>query len=316
MSLSLSEFQIIKSYFDKKYQDDNVIQGIGDDCAIVTVPKNVQLAISMDTLVKGVHFPNDTSAYDIGWKALAVNLSDLAAMGATPKWMTLSLSIPNHNKQWLTNFSQGLFDCAKPYGVKLIGGDTVRASLSITIQIHGFVTNNKINYRQGAQVDDLICVTAYIGEAAAGLVCVQNKMDNDYLISKLNQPTAQIKIGLALAGLATACIDISDGLASDLSHILDKSNVGAELDITSLSENKTLKAFSPTEIENFILNGGDDYQLCFTINAKEIEQLQKQFPKIKIIGKIIADKKLMLKKASNRRPLAINGQTKGYNHFA
>jgi thiamine-monophosphate kinase len=310
--MSLSEFQIIKTYFDKHYQDSSVIKGIGDDCAIVQIPQDKQLAISMDTLVKGVHFPNETSAYDIGYKTLAVNLSDLAAMGAMPKWMTLSLSLPEYNEQWLKDFSQGLFDCASPYGVKLIGGDTIRSALSITIQIHGFVDKETILYRSGAQVDDLICVSDFIGEAAAGLHSLQAGQVNKSLLQKLNRPTAQVALGQALAGKATACIDISDGLSSDLLHILKASSVGAELDLNELQRNSKLTAsFNHSQIEHFILNGGDDYQLCFTINKKYIESIAKQFPKIKTIGIIVKEKQCTLKTPSGHRPLTI----KGYNHF-
>ena len=310
--MSLSEFQIIKKFFAQYYQDASVIKGIGDDCAIVAIPEGKQLALSMDTLVKGVHFPNETSAYDIGYKALAVNLSDLAAMGASPKWMTLSLSLPAYNEQWLKDFSQGLFDCAKPYGVKLIGGDTVRASLSLTVQIHGLIKKDKALYRSGAQVGDIICVTNNIGEAAAGLYCLQNNIKDNYLIKQLNQPTAQVKIGQALLGLATACIDISDGLSSDLGHILQQSQVGAELDLTTLTNNKNLSQyFTVEQIEHFILNGGDDYQLCFTINKNHLDDIIKHYPTIKIIGQIVTGKEMMLKNAQNRRPLAI----KGYHHF-
>ncbi len=312
----MDEFALIQHYFKQQASGDaSVQQGIGDDCAIVQPLPGKLLAISMDTLVAGIHFPQQTSAYDIGYKALAVNLSDLAAMAATPQWFTLSLSLPESNPEWLQAFARGLFDCAKKYSIHLIGGDTVRASLSITIQIQGYCSPEQVLYRHGAQPGDTIFVSDYTGEAAAGLLAIKQKQDMPYLVGKLNRPEPQIKLAQMIQPYCSACIDISDGLAADLGHILSASHCGAELEIEGLMANPNLQHLDRQEREKVILYGGDDYQLCFCVRAEQLEQFQREIwqkqPQIQKIGQICAKQQLLLKTPSGCRTLAITG----YNHF-
>lgn len=279
--MTIGEFDIIEKFFKKQsVSRDDVVLNIGDDCAILDIPTDQQLAITMDTLVAGVHFPINTPAYDIGYKSLAVNLSDLAAMGATPAWITLALTLHNANEKWLTEFSRGVFDLAKQHNVQLIGGDLTHGPLTITIQAHGFVPKGQALKRSSAKSGDLIFVTNTLGDAALGLAIAQNKISapklfEEYLLKRLNRPEPQVTIGQQLLGIAHAAIDISDGLAADLRHILDSSNVGATLFVDDLPLSPALReSVSPREALHFALTGGDDYELCFTV-AKDKEDLFK-----------------------------------------
>ena len=314
---ALDEFALIQHYFQQNASSDKTIQqGIGDDCAIVRPLPGKVLAISMDTLVAGVHFPQQTSAYDIGYKALAVNLSDLAAMAATPQWFSLSLSLPKANTEWLQAFAHGLFDCAEQYAIHLIGGDTVRADLlSITIQVQGYCQPEQVLYRHGAQPGDSIFVSDSIGEAAAGLYALKHDKELHHLVRKLNRPQPQLKLAQQIQPYCSACIDISDGLAADLGHILDASQCGAKLDIDNLMANPNLQVFDSASKENMILYGGDDYQLCFCIKSEQLEAFQQKVwqnqPQIHKIGQISEKQQLLLKTPSGYRTLA----KQGYQHF-
>ena len=265
--MTINEFDIIKAFFDKDISSDtNIILGIGDDAAILTLPPQHQLAISTDTLVAGVHFPENTSPYDIGYKALAVNLSDLAAMGATPAWITLSITLPHADLAWLNQFSNGLFSLAQQYNTKLIGGDTTRGPLSITIQAHGFIPTGLALCRDQAQIGDLIYVTNTLGDAGLALKLYNQEIAPKKLIEKLNRPIPQISIGEKLRGIAHAAIDISDGLIADLGHILDRSGVGAKVNIDTLPlSNEMQQIATPEEATHLALTAGDDYELCFTV---------------------------------------------------
>jgi len=192
----VSEFDLIETYFTWEYDDhcsDNIIKGVGDDAAVLTLSPNQQLVTSIDTLISGVHFPENTSAYDIGYKALAVNLSDLAAMGAKPEWFTLALTLPEINHEWLNQFSLGLKTLAKASGISLVGGDTTSGPLAISIQVMGSVESGKALYRSGASSRDKIYVTGTLGDAAAGLASIQNRLalpntHADYCQQRLNRP--------------------------------------------------------------------------------------------------------------------------------
>lgn len=279
---TLSEFNVINQYFKPSaISHSGVIQGIGDDAAVLTIPVDKQLVISVDTLVADVHFFADADPFDIGYKSLAVNLSDLAAMGAQPAWATLSLTLPEINEHWLTKFSQGFFSLLEQYQMQLIGGDTTRGPLSITVQVHGFVPNGSVLLRSGAKVGDKIFVTGTLGDAAAALhlLKVNKKPMADTLLQRLYQPTPRIEVGQLLRDIASSAIDISDGLVADLRHILNASQVGANLYIDKLPLSKELLAI-PTLLLglqpnlqmawDYALSGGDDYELCFTVPAKKI----------------------------------------------
>lgn len=252
--------------------------GIGDDAALCRVPAGMQLAVSTDTLVSGVHFPADTAPADIGYKALAVNLSDMAAMAAEPCWFSLSLCVPEMDRTWLSAFADGLLELAAEHGLQLIGGDTVRGPLSITITVHGLVPEGRARTRGAAKIDDDIWVTGSIGDAAAALRQWQSGgLQSMKLRHRLDRPSARVAAAIAVREWVHAMIDISDGLAQDLGHILAASGVGAELELGRLPVSGSLLDFHPDDAERWRLQlaGGDDYELCFSApprHALAIEQ--------------------------------------------
>ncbi|HXD83239.1 MAG TPA: thiamine-phosphate kinase [Rudaea sp.] len=262
--------------------------GIGDDAALLAVPAGQLLTVSTDTLVAGVHFPHEATARDIGWKALAVNLSDLAAMGAEPAWATLALTLPSADARWVAEFADGFAELARDYRVALVGGDTTQGPLSITVTIHGFVPEAAALTRAGARAGDGVYVTGTLGDAAAGLKLSLpslakegSKASNFFLplragegaeggrgqlLERLHRPAPRIAQGLLLRGRATACIDVSDGLAADLRHICTASGVGAQIDAYALPASPELiAAFGTDDRRALQLAGGDDYELCFTV---------------------------------------------------
>ncbi|HEY4291539.1 thiamine-phosphate kinase [Luteibacter sp.] len=249
---------------------DDVVEGIGDDAAVVAVPAGRELAIAVDTLVEGVHFPVDTTPVDIGWKALAVNLSDLAAMGATPAWALLALTTPDGDEAFFDGLARGFAELATPYRLALVGGDTTRGPLTVTVVVHGFSAPGEALLRSGARVGDVVMVTGTLGDAAAGLRCLAESDALPYagLVERLNRPTPRVSAGQALRGIATACIDVSDGLVADLGHICAASGVGADIDAAMLPRSSALLThFADADALDFALGGGDDYELCFTVPA-------------------------------------------------
>lgn len=278
--MSLSEFDLIARYFIRESGRQDIVLGIGDDAAVLDVPQGMQLVTATDVMVEGVHFPTDTPAYDIGYKALAVNLSDMAAMGAEPAWMTLVLTLPHADEQWLTDFSCGLFDMAQQFGIALVGGDTSRGPLAVTIQIHGLVPAGRALTRNGAHAGDLVYVTGTLGDAALGLHVIQGKhsvtaADTSFLTQRLNRPSPRITEGMALREIATSAIDISDGLAADLGHILDNSRIGATIYLEDLPLSDSVRAYVETTHDwSLAISSGDDYELCFTIPAYRKNDLQ------------------------------------------
>ncbi len=263
--------------------------GIGDDCALLDVPEGMQLAVSTDTLVAGVHFPPETAAADIGYKALAVNLSDLAAMGAEPAWFSLALTVPEMEWDWLRGFADGLLELAKEHDIALIGGDTTRGPLSITVIVHGLVPAGQALRRRGARVGDDIWITGSPGDAAAALRQLGGPMQSMKLRHRLNRPTPRVQAGLALRGLAHAAIDVSDGLAQDLGHILAASGVGAELDLGRLPVSSSLLDFFPDDDARWRLQlaGGDDYELCFTAPASEAFAIELAMAQLGVSASVI-----------------------------
>ncbi|HSX59735.1 MAG TPA: thiamine-phosphate kinase [Tahibacter sp.] len=260
---------------------DDVALGIGDDAALLQPRDGEELAVSMDTLVAGVHFPPGTAPFDIGWKALAVNLSDLAAMGAEPAWAMLALTLPSIDADWLAGFCDGFGALAREHRVALVGGDTTRGPLAITVTVHGFVPRGAALRRDGARAGDRIFVSGHPGDAAAGLACVLGATlprapsgdDREYLLQRLNRPVPRVSLGLALRGIAGAAIDVSDGLSQDLGHIGARSGLGAILRADRLPVSAPLARVGDVEqLLRWQLAGGDDYELCCAVPPERIAQ--------------------------------------------
>lgn len=274
MSDQPSEFELIATYFKDLTGQQGVALGIGDDGALLNPSPDKQLVMASDTLVESVHFPADASGEQIASRALCVNLSDMAAMGATPKWFTLALTIPKHlaNKQWLKGFSSGLADVAQEFDIALVGGDTTLGPLVVSITMIGEVPVGQALQRSGAVVGDTIYVTGTLADGAAALAMLKSTKNNEYvdskrLLKRFYRPQPQIEAGIALRNIASACIDISDGLIADLGHICAASGVKANLVAEWLPINSQLLEVSATDCLNWALTGGDEYQLCFTLSA-------------------------------------------------
>lgn len=305
----MAEFSIIDRYF-KTAASAQVDLGIGDDSAIVSPPVGEQLVICTDTLVAGRHFPLSTSAHAIGWKSVAVNLSDLAAMGATPHSILLALSLPQVDDAWLEDFSQGLFDCCAPYNVQLIGGDTTQSPhLTISVTALGWIPTAQGITRSGAQVGDYVVVSGQIGDAAFALQHLGHPLQQ-----RLDYPTPRCELGQSLRGLASSMIDISDGLAQDLGHILKASGVGATLYLDQLPLDPALQVLAPEQRWQYALAGGDDYELCFTLSKDNYQRLCQLNPTtpFTIIGSIQAEFGLRLEYQGQPQSLPLSG----YQHFA
>lgn len=261
-----------------------------------------------------VHFPQDTTAADIGWKSLAVNLSDLAAMGAQPAWCTLSLSLPGSDAGWIDAFLDGFLALAQPHGIALVGGDTTRGPLSIAVTAMGWVEPGRALRRDGAQADDDIWVTGTIGDAAAALATLD--ACDAALRSRLDRPTPRVRAGLALAGLAHACVDVSDGLLADLGHVCARSGVGAEIDIDALPASPMLLAFAPAHRRVFQASGGDDYELCFTAPAQRRDEVLRACADVETpvarVGRIVVGEGIHVMDGAGRpwQPVRM-----GYDHF-
>ncbi|HEY0660800.1 MAG TPA: thiamine-phosphate kinase [Lysobacter sp.] len=260
------EFQLIDRIRARATTRDDVVLGIGDDAAVLQVPSGKQLVVATDTLNSGVHFPPDTVPADIGWKALAVNLSDLAAMGAEPAWCTLSLSLPHGDAAWVDTFLDGFLALATPHRVALVGGDTTRGPLSVCVTVHGFVDPGRALRRDAAQVGDDVWVSGTLGDAAAALAQWRSGAAIDpSLRARLDRPTPRVALGMALAGVAHACVDLSDGLLADLGHVCRASGVGAQVELSALPTSVALRtAFADGARHSLQATVGDDYELCFT----------------------------------------------------
>lgn len=264
----MPEFDLIQRYFTRVTPGAEL--GVGDDAALLRVMPGMELAVSTDMLVSGTHFLPDADPYRLGYKALAVNLSDMAAMAAAPRWATLSLALPQADDAWLQPFSEGLFAIAEKYGVELVGGDTTRGPLNLCVTILGEVPQGQALRRSGAQAGDDIWVSGRLGDAALALTQLQGKVhlaEDDWAscADRLHRPEPRVALGLALRGIATSAIDISDGLLADLGHTLECSSVGAEIEFSALPVSSALRAHLAQPLgRHCVLAGGDDYELCFT----------------------------------------------------
>ncbi|HUH91348.1 MAG TPA: thiamine-phosphate kinase [Lysobacter sp.] len=311
----MAEFDLIDRIRSRAATRGDVVLGIGDDAAIVQVPAGRQLVVCTDTLNAGVHFPLDTAAADIGWKSLAVNLSDLAAMAAEPAWCTLSLSMPEDDPAWLDGFLDGFLGLAAQHGIALIGGDTTRGPLSISVTAHGLVAPGHALRRDGAQVGDDLWVTGTLGDAAAALALLLpsasplplkpvgaasppsaesgNAEAVELLRPRLDRPTPRVAVGRRLGGLAHAGIDLSDGLLADLAHLCRSSGVAAEIELDALPCSPALaRAFDLPQRRVLQAAGGDDYELCFSAPVRVRESIDalaaRTATAITCIGRVIA----------------------------
>lgn len=266
------EFELIERLRQATRQPrEDVRLDIGDDAAVLAMPPGHELVAALDTMVEGTHFLPGTAPDALGWKLLATNLSDLAAMGAQPAWAMLGLTLPRADAAWIDGFARGFAQLAARYRLALVGGDTTGGPLAMSVAIHGFVPAGAAITRHGAQVGDVVFVTGTLGDGAAGLSCARALRQDAHaqlLLERMRRPTPRVEAGLALRGVAHACIDVSDGLVQDLGHICAASGVGAELDAAALPLSPALCAsFDDAAARRFALAGGDDYELCFCVPA-------------------------------------------------
>jgi len=309
----MNEFELIQSYFNWEITDPSIELGVGDDAALFTLNPGHQLVTSTDTLVEGVHFFKDDSPRDIAYKSLAVNLSDMAAMGATAKCYTLSLTIPELDKEWLKDFSSSLKESSKLFNVHLIGGDTTKGPLNISISMMGSIEINSPIKRSGANEGDDIYVSGELGSAALCLKKIKKgeiPLESD--LNALNRPIPRLELGSALKNLASSCIDVSDGLEQDLSHILKSSGVGAIIDTQELPLSDSVMHYvKDTNDWSLPLCGGDDYELCFTAGKSKRDKIsaisESGGIRVTRIGEINSHKKLEV--------VGYTGLKTSYQHF-
>ena len=309
----MNEFDLIQSYFNWEITDPSIELGVGDDAALFTLNPGHQLVTSTDTLVEGIHFFKDASPRDIAYKSLAVNLSDIAAMGATAKCYTLSLTIPELDKEWLKDFSTSLKASSKLFNVHLIGGDTTKGPLNISITMMGSIEINSPIKRSGANEGDDIYVSGELGSAALCLKKIKKgeiPLESD--LNSLNRPIPRLELGSALKNLASSCIDVSDGLEQDLSHILKSSCVGAIIDTQELPLSDSVMHYvKDTNDWSLPLCGGDDYELCFTAGKSKRDKIsaisESLGTRVTRIGEIISQKKLEV--------IGYKGPRNSYQHF-
>ena len=320
------EFDLIAKHFTRA--TPGAVLGVGDDCALLAPTPGMQLAVSSDMLLEGRHFSPQDSPAGIGHKSLAVNLSDLAAMGATPRWATLAIALPEANDAWLTAFARGFFRMADLHGIELVGGDTTRGALTISITVMGEVPPGQALRRDGAQAGDDVWVSGVIGSAAMALAYRQGRLfmeqiDAAKVLPALYLPTPRVALGIALRGIASSAIDISDGLLGDLGHILERSHVGAgpigaRLEFATLPTLPVVQAYLHEAVaRDCVLAGGDDYELCFTAPASKRDAVaaaaQSTGVPVTRIGRITAEPGLTVIDADGQR-LPI--EHTGYDHFA
>ncbi|UHD16741.1 thiamine-phosphate kinase [Thiocapsa bogorovii] len=317
---SRSEFDLIGRFFaDLGAPRSDVLLGVGDDCALLEVPVGLSLAVSIDTLVAGIHFFHDCAAEAIGHKSLAVGLSDLAAMGAAPAWATLALTLPERDDDWLAAFARGFGDLARAYGVRLVGGDTTRGPLSVTVQVHGVVRADTAVRRKGARPGDIVWVSGTLGDAGLALRLMREGGPIDQALrARLERPAPRVELGSALRGIATAMIDLSDGLAGDLGHILAASGVGAELDLEALPLSPAVASRIASEGDWLLpLSSGDDYELCFCAPSEHTGLIASMADglgcALTAVGRIHAEPGLSLK-GLDGAPMRLSSA--GYDHFA
>ncbi len=312
-----SEFDLIARIRARAGTRGDVVLGIGDDAALLAIPPGTELVVTADTLNAGVHFFPDVAPADLGWKALAVNLSDLAAMGARPAWCTLSLSLPQADPAWIEGFLDGFCDLAARHGIALVGGDTTRGPLSVSITAMGQVEAGHALRRDGARVGDEIWVTGTPGDAAAALQALLSGAAVDRALrARLDRPTPRVEAGRGLLGVASACVDISDGLLADLGHLCRRSGVGAQVQLEQLPVSRALAGFRPQLRWAWQAGGGDDYELCFTAAPQRADEVQAALDFAGVpgarIGRIVAGQGVQALDAAGAPWQA---PRVGYDHF-
>ncbi len=321
----MSEQTLIQKYFSRHNAVcENIEVSVGDDAAIVCPSSKKKLVVTTDTLNVGIHFYPDCKPEYIGHKSLAVNLSDIAAMGAKPLWATLSLSLPDINHDWLKMFSNGFYALADQYNLKLIGGDMVKGPLSVTIQIIGSIEANQELLRSNCEIDDLLYVTGYLGDAAFGLKLLQNNNhvdvhsnDKEYFLNRLNLPNPRLDIANNINSYAHAAIDISDGFIIDLQRMLTASNKGAEISLDKIPISTSMKKIIKNEDDmKELLTGGEDYELIFSISENDKNKLEAYSENEKImlteVGKIVKGSQISLTNNGIHTDIP---QFKGFDHF-
>jgi thiamine-monophosphate kinase len=320
------EFDLIAKHFTRA--TPGAVLGVGDDCALLAPTPGMQLAVSTDMLLEGRHFSPQDSPAGLGHKSLAVNLSDLAAMGATPRWATLAIALPEENDAWLTAFARGFFRMADQHGIELVGGDTTRGTLTLSITVIGEVPPGQALRRDGAQAGDDVWVSGVIGSAALALAYRQGRLfmeqiDAAKVLPALYLPTPRVELGIALRGIATSAIDISDGFLGDLGHILERSSagasaIGARLEFAALPTLPVVQSYLHEAVaRDCVLAGGDDYELCFTAPADKrdavIAAAHAAGVAVTRIGRISAEPGLTVI-GTDGQPLPFDHT--GYDHFA
>jgi len=316
----IGEFEIIARYFTRDGRDPDVVIGVGDDAAVLAI--DGLMAVTVDTLVAGVHFPDGMAPHLLGYRLMAVNLSDLAAMGAEPRWCTLALTLPSADETWLEGFSRGLFELAERYGVSLVGGDLTRGPLTLTLQLMGRIERSRMLTRAGGHVGDDIYVTGTLGDSSAGITLIMERSQVPVgsaaaaLKQRFERPVPRVGAGLALGPLATAAIDISDGLLADLGHVCKASGCGATIDVERVPLSaELLSLFPPQEALAHALGGGDDYELLFTAppsRAEDIEAaLEASGTPCRRIGQLVEGHAVVCRRDGEPFVPA----TRGYRHF-
>lgn len=319
----MNEFELIRNYFaSQPVARGDTLVGIGDDAAVIQPPPGMDTVVTTDVLAANVHFFESIDPTALGHKSLAVNLSDLAAMGAVPAWFLLDLTLPEADADWLQAFAGGLFGLAQRYDVQLIGGDTARGPLSVAITAIGLVPEGKCMRRRGAQPGDVIYVTGTLGDAALTLAALRGErtLATDDLVvirDRMDRPTPRVAEGIALRRQASSAIDISDGLTADLGHILQASGVGARLNLGALPLSAAYRKYLPQIGWDYALAGGDDYELCVTVPPGRVNSVDKLADasgfSMAAVGEITAGRTLEIYDALGR---LYEPQRKGFEHFA
>ena len=322
--MALSEFELIRRFFT--YPARHAVLGVGDDAAIVRAGKGAELVISTDMLVAGAHFFHDADPRKLGHKALAVNLSDIAAMGATPRWATLSIALPQVDTRWLAAFMSGFMRLARRHRVDLVGGDTTRGPLNICVQIMGEVPRGRALRRDRARAGDDVWVSGALGDAALALAVRRGRIpaaprERRALMHRLDAPVPRVRLGIALRGIARSAIDISDGLIADLGHICESSRVAAVVGLPDLPCSALLKRqLDRPAARTALLSGGDDYELCFTASRARREAIARLARRLRLkltrVGKITRRQRglpLVSVLDAEGRPLRV--QSGGFEHF-
>lgn len=307
----MDEFELIRRFFSRPAVSPAVVAGVGDDGAVIRPAEGRDIVTVIDTMVAGTHFPASMSAADIGYRAVAINLSDIAAMGAQPRWMTLALTLVEAEPRWLEEFAEGLYEAATQWDVMLVGGDTTKGDqLVVTVQMSGDLAPGTALYRSGARAGDTIFVTGTLGDAAAWLSQFSSDVTCPRLARRFARPTARVRVGRALAGIANAAIDVSDGLVADLSKMLAASGAGAELDLRRLPlSTELLAAVDREQALHYAMSGGDDYELCFTMPEAKLPA--DILPDVTAIGRVRAEPGLECRDGDSVVPF----DDTGYRHF-